>query len=122
MMWFLAHGSPSSGKFLLFFSLDYFKSGFLALVDLEVSNCCMPRPGHNQIKWDMERMGLGNERDRVCERDRKSKRETETERKKQREREGACWVLEYLGSWGEGGWTQQQLHQAPLTAFETSHS
>lgn len=53
-MQFLVLESPTSGKFLRFFLLDYFKSGFLALRDLVVSSCRMPRPYHNQIQRDME--------------------------------------------------------------------
>lgn len=63
-MQFLVPESPTSGKFLRFFLLDYFKSGFLALRDLVVSSCCMPRPYHNQIERDMEGVRLGDARER----------------------------------------------------------
>lgn len=55
MMWLLAPRSPSFGKFSLFF----FNQGFLATGDLETSSCCMPGPGHNPIKQDMEEDGTG---------------------------------------------------------------
>lgn len=59
MMWLLVPKRPSCGKFLLIFSLDYFRSGFLALGDLEAFSYCMSRPCQNWIKQDMEEDGTG---------------------------------------------------------------
>lgn len=69
VMWLLAPRSLSSGEFpFCFFSLDYFRAGFLAVRDIEAFSCCVSRPYCNLRKQDMEEnrtSGYERERERA---------------------------------------------------------